>query len=74
MTDERYARLNQIWTNIVVVQITLLVVGSLLHNDRVIYASLAVGGLCVGVGMVVLNERSKRIEAAKEKEQEASEQ
>jgi hypothetical protein len=76
MSDERYERLNQIWTNIVMVQMTLMVTGSLLHDERVLKASLAVGALCLGIGMVVLNERGNRINAAKdrEKEQEANKQ
>jgi hypothetical protein len=72
MTDKRYERLKQIWTHILTVQMTLLVVGSLLHDDRVIYASLLFGALAIGVGAVVFNECTKRIEAAKGNE-EASE-
>ncbi len=74
MSDERYARLDRLWTNIVVAQMTLAITGWLIGDDRVIKASLWVGALCLGVGMVVLNERGKRINAAKDREKEASKQ
>jgi undecaprenyl pyrophosphate phosphatase UppP len=66
MTDERYTRLNQIWTNIIVAQMTLFVLGLWLDEERVLKASLCVGALCLVVGVVVLNERGNRIQAAKD--------